>query len=158
MIGAGDGVFLELAASHDRYHAALMRSVWIGPPPREAQAMMDTALRALDAALAAMRPGVPCADAHNAAQAVIDAAGYSAAFRKRIGYSMGTAFAPDWGEGAILSLFSGVSRPLEPGMVFHLPATLRSYGAFTVGASETVIVTATGIEPLSDLPRSMTIR
>ena len=158
LIGAGDGVFLELAASHDRYHAALMRSVWIGPPPREAQAMMDTALRALDAALAAMRPGVPCADAHNAAQAVIDAAGYSAAFRKRIGYSMGTAFAPDWGEGAILSLFSGVSRPLEPGMVFHLPATLRSYGAFTVGASETVIVTATGIEPLSDLPRSMTIR
>lgn len=157
-IEAGDGVFLELAASHDRYHAALMRSVWVGPPPREVQAMMDTALRALDAALAAMRPGRPCAAAHNAAQAVIDAAGYSAAFRKRIGYSMGVAFAPDWGEGAILSLFSDVSRPLEPGMVFHLPATLRRYGVFTVGASETVIVTTTGIEPLSDLSRAMTIR
>ncbi|MET2829815.1 M24 family metallopeptidase [Mesorhizobium shangrilense] len=155
---AGDGVFLELAASHDRYHAALMRSAWIGPPPAEAQAMMDAALRALDAALAAMRPGEPCAAAHNAAQAVIDAAGYNAAFRKRIGYSMGAAFAPDWGEGAILSLFSDVSRPLEPGMVFHLPATLRSYGAFTVGASETVIVTNKGVEPLSDLPRAMTIR
>ena len=154
----GDGVFLELAASHDRYHAALMRSVWIGKPPAEVQAMMDTALRALDAALAAMRPGVPCAAAHDAAQAVIDAAGHTAAFRKRIGYSMGAAFAPDWGEGAILSLFSGVTRPLEPGMVFHLPATLRSYGAYTVGASETVIVTETGIEPLSDLPRTMTIR
>jgi len=155
---AGDGVFLELAASHDRYHAALMRSVWIGSPPAKAKAMMDTALRALDAALAAMRPGEPCAAAHNAAQAVIDAAGYTAAFRKRIGYSMGAAFAPDWGEGAILSLFSDVSRPLEPGMVFHLPATLRSYGAFTVGASETVIVTNTGVEPLSDLSRTMTIR
>ncbi|XHM74927.1 Xaa-Pro peptidase family protein (plasmid) [Mesorhizobium sp. ANAO-SY3R2] len=157
-MGAGDGVFLELAASHDRYHAALMRSVWIGSPPVEAQAMMDTALRALDAALAAMRPGEPCAAAHDAAQAVIDAAGYTAAFRKRIGYSMGAAFAPDWGEGAVLSLFSDVSRPLEPGMVFHLPATLRSYGVFTVGASETVIVTETGVEPLSDLPRTMTIR
>jgi Xaa-Pro dipeptidase len=133
-MNAGDGVFLELAASHDRYHAALMRSVWIGPPPAEVQAMMDTALRALDAALTAMRPGEPCAAAHNAAQRVIDAAGYTAAFRKRIGYSMGAAFAPDWGEGAILSLFSDVSRPLEPGMVFHLPATLRSYGAYTVGA------------------------
>ncbi len=154
---AGDGVFLELAGSHDRYHAALMRSVWIGPPPAEARAMMDTALRALDAALAAMRPGLPCAAAHEAAQAVIDAAGYASAFRKRIGYSMGAAFAPDWGEGAILSLFSGVTRPLEPGMVFHLPATLRSYGAYTVGASETVIVTPTGVEPLSDLPRAMTI-
>ncbi|BCH22316.1 Xaa-Pro aminopeptidase [Mesorhizobium sp. L-8-3] len=154
----GDAVFLELAASHDRYHAALMRSVWIGEPPAEATRMMDTTLRALEAALAAMRPGIPCARPHEAAQAVIDAAGYSSAFRKRIGYSMGAAFAPDWGEGAILSLFSHVTRLLEPGMVFHLPATLRSYGNFTVGASETVIVTHTGIEVLSDLPRTMTVR
>ncbi|WP_323718000.1 M24 family metallopeptidase [Paracoccus aminovorans] len=154
----GDGVFLELAGSHDRYHAALMRGVWIGPPPVEARRMMDCALRALDAALAVMRPGAPCSAPHEAAQAVIDGAGYTAAFRKRIGYSMGAAFAPDWGEGAILSLFSGVAQVLQPGMVFHLPATLRSYGAFTVGASETVIVTETGIEPLSDLPRGLTIR
>jgi len=157
-IGPGDGVFIELAASHDRYHAALMRSVWIGPPPPLARSMMDTAERALDAALAAMEPGRPCADPHLAAQRVIDAAGHTEAFRKRIGYSMGAAFAPDWGEGAILSLFAGVDRLLEPGMVFHLPATLRSYGEFTVGASETVIVTATGIEVLSDLPRQMTLR
>lgn len=155
---ADDCVFLEVAASHDRYHAALMRSVWISPPPGAARAMMDTALRALDAAMAAMAPGRPCADAHDAAQKVIDEAGYTAAFRKRIGYSMGIAFAPDWGEGAIASLFSGVDRLLEPGMVFHLPATLRHYGAFTVGASETVIVTQTGVEPLSDLPRTLTVR
>lgn len=154
----GDPVFLELAASHDRYHAALMRSVWIGPPPAEARRMMDAALAALDAALEVMRPGVPCSLPHEAAQAVIDSAGYSDAFRKRIGYSMGVAFAPDWGEGAILSLFSGVTRLLEPGMVFHLPATLRSYGIHTVGASETVIVTETGVEALSDLPRGMLLR
>lgn len=154
----GDPVFLELAASHDRYHAALMRSVWIGPPPDQARRMMDVALRALDAALATMRPGVPCSRPHDAAQAIIDAAGFTSAFRKRIGYSMGAAFAPDWGEGAILSLFSGMARPLEPGMVFHLPATLRAYGDFTVGASETVIVTETGIEILADLPRDLTIR
>lgn len=120
--------------------------------------MMDTAERALEAALEALRPGAPCSAPHEAAQAVIDAAGYTAAFRKRIGYSMGAAFAPDWGEGAILSLFSGEDRLLEPGMVFHLPATLRSYGAYTVGASETVIVTDTGIEVLSRLPRRMTVR
>lgn len=154
----GDAVFLELAASHDRYHAALMRSVWIGNPPPLAQHMMDTAERALDAALQAMRPGEPCSAPHDAAQSVIDAAGYTQAFRKRIGYSMGVAFAPDWGEGAILSLFSGVSRTLEPGMVFHLPATLRSYGAFTVGLSETVIVTDAGVEPLSNLPRKMILK
>jgi Xaa-Pro dipeptidase len=154
----GDAVFLELAGSHARYHAALMRSVWIGPPPAEAQRMMDCALHALEAALAAIRPGRVCAEPHEAAERVIDAAGYGDAFRKRIGYSMGVAFAPDWGEGGLLSLFSGVETILEPSMVFHLPATLRVFGVWTVGASETVIVTKDGAEPLSNLPRLMTIR
>ncbi|MBY5416539.1 M24 family metallopeptidase [Rhizobium leguminosarum] len=157
-LSAGDPVFLELAGSHARYHAALMRTIWLGTPPVEAQRMMDCSLHALDAALASIRPGVPCSVPHNSAQTVIDEAGYTAAFRKRIGYSMGVAFAPDWGEGAILSLFSDVSRPIEAGMVFHLPATLRSYGHWTVGASETVIVTDHGAEPLSNLPRTLTIR
>jgi Xaa-Pro dipeptidase len=97
VLQTGDPVFLELAASHDRYHAALMRSVWIGPPPSEAMQMMDVALRALDSALKAMQPGAPCSRAHDAAQKVIDDAGHGAAFRKRIGYSMGIACAPDWG-------------------------------------------------------------
>ncbi|GGG82620.1 Xaa-Pro aminopeptidase [Salipiger pallidus] len=153
----GDGVFLELAASHDRYHAALMRAAWIGQPPEAARHMMDTALRGLDAALGAIRPGAPCAAPHEAAQAVIDDAGHTAAFRKRAGYSMGVAFAPDWGEGGILSLFTGVETPLQPGMVFHLPITLRDYGRYTVGVSETVIVTETGAEPLSRLPRALSI-
>nr|WP_064248214.1 Xaa-Pro peptidase family protein [Rhizobium leguminosarum]OAP93803.1 Xaa-Pro aminopeptidase [Rhizobium leguminosarum] len=155
---AGDPVFLELAGSHARYHAALMRTVWIGQPPVEARRMMDCSLAALDAALSEIRPGVPCSAPHEAAQRVIDAAGYTAAFRKRIGYSMGVAFAPDWGEGGILSLFSGVERIMEPGMVFHLPATLRSYGVWTVGASETVIVTENGAEPLSSLQRDLIVR
>ncbi|MBO9101536.1 MULTISPECIES: M24 family metallopeptidase [unclassified Rhizobium] len=154
----GDPVFLELAGSHARYHAALMRLVWIGGPPVEARRMMDCSLHALEAALHEVRPGVPCSAAHEAAQRVIDDGGYTAAFRKRIGYSMGVAFAPDWGEGGMLSLFSGVDRIIEPGMVFHLPATLRSYGVWTVGASETVIVTEEGCEPLSTLSRDLTIR
>ncbi len=58
VLEAGDPLFLELAGSHARYHAALMRTVWMGVPPDEAQRMMDCALRALDAALAEIRPGV----------------------------------------------------------------------------------------------------
>ena len=42
-------------------------------------------------------------------------------------------------------------------MVFHLPITLRDYGRYTVGVSETVIVTETGAEPLSRLPRALSI-
>ncbi len=154
----GDPIFLELAGSHLRYHSALMRTVWIGKPRDEAQRMMDCALLALERALEAIRLGAHCYEPHLAAQKVIDDHGYTEAFRKRIGYSMGVAFAPDWGEGGILSLFTGINQEIRPGMVFHLPATLRSYGNWTVGASETVIVTDAGIDILSDLPRQICVK
>jgi Xaa-Pro dipeptidase len=151
----GDPVFYEMAACHSRYHAALMRSAWFGAPPDEARRMMDTCLAALDAALAKLRPGNTCADVHRACQAVIDRDGYTDAFRKRTGYSIGISFAPDWGEWQVLSLYEGVDTPLQPGMVFHIPPALRIYGRFTVGVSETALVTETGCEPLGTFPRVM---
>jgi Xaa-Pro dipeptidase len=157
-IERGDPVFYEMAATHDRYHAALMRSAWIGPPPDAAQRMMDTCLAALDAALAALKPGNTCEDVHRACQAVVDRAGYTDAFRKRTGYSIGISFAPDWGEWQVLSLYEGVKTVLRPGMVFHIPPALRVYGEFTVGVSETALVTESGYEQLGTFPRALAVR
>jgi Xaa-Pro dipeptidase len=157
MIEANDPVFLEMAASHDRYHASLMRSSWIGQPPDTARRMMDCILEGLQAALDALKPGKTCAEAHDACQAVIDRYGYTENFKKRTGYSVGISFAPDWGEGNVLSLFTGIDRVVEPGMAFHIPPALRIYGEFTVGVSETAIVTESGCETLSDIPRDLTI-
>ena len=70
----------------------------------------------MQAALAAIKPGEPCAAPHLACQAVIDRAGYTENFKKRAGYSIGISFAPDWGEGGILSLYTGVKTELQPGM------------------------------------------
>lgn len=88
---------------------------------------------------------------------MIDAAGYAENFRKRLGYSVGISFAPDWGEGAILSLNTGVRTELRPGMTFHLPPALRIYGQFTVGVSETIVVTETGWRQLGSVPRDLTL-
>ncbi|MDQ0393885.1 M24 family metallopeptidase [Labrys monachus] len=151
----GDGLFLELAGCHNRYHAAILRPVWLGPMPDTARRMLDAAQAGLAAALDALRPGSTCADVHQAAAEVIDRHGYAAAYRKRTGYSMGVAFAPDWGEGDVLSLYSNVTRPLEAGMVFHIPTTLRAYGEFTIGVSETAVVTQSGARCLSRLPRRL---
>jgi Xaa-Pro dipeptidase len=156
-IERGDPVFYEMAAAHDRYHAALMRSAWIGPPPDEARRMMDTCLAALEAALAALKPGNTCEDVHRACQGVVDRDGYTDAFRKRTGYSSGISFAPDWGEWQVLSLYEGVKIVLQPGMVFHIPPALRVYGKFTVGVSETALVTEKGCEQLGTFPRELAI-
>lgn len=155
VIADGEPAFLEMAACHDRYHAALMRSAWIGAVPQEAEDMEKACQEALAASLDAIRPGEPCSAPHAACQAVIDRAGFTENFRKRTGYSIGISFAPDWGEGGILSLYTGVDTPLEPGMVFHIPPALRIYGQFTVGVSETIVVTETGWRALGSIPRPL---
>jgi Xaa-Pro dipeptidase len=157
-IARDEGAFLEMAACHDRYHAALMRSAWVGTPPRQVTDMMSACQDALAAALDAIRPGAPCEAPHIACQKVIDSAGYTENFRKRCGYSVGISFAPDWGEGGILSLNTGVKTELQPGMTFHLPPALRIYGRFTVGVSETIVVTETGHRVLGTIDRSLVVR
>jgi Xaa-Pro dipeptidase len=42
-------------------------------------------------------------------------------------------------------------------MVFHIPPALRRYGEFTVGVSETVVVTESGCRQLGTVPRDMLI-
>ena len=86
---------------------------------------------------------------------MIDKGGATEGYRKRTGYSMGISFAPDWGEGNILHLNKGYDVELAPGMVFHIPITLRDYAKFTVAVSETVVVTETGWRSLSNIPRDL---
>jgi Xaa-Pro dipeptidase len=155
VIEAEDPVFLEMAGCHDRYHAVLMRSAWMGTPPDVARRMMDCCLEGLDAALSALKPGNRCVDVHDACQAVIDRHGFTENYKKRTGYCVGISFAPDWGEGNILSLYTGVDTELAPGMVFHVPPALRVYGEFTVGVSETAIVTDDGCKTLSSINREL---
>jgi len=150
-----DVVVLETAACIDRYHAASFRTVAVGRVPRVARDWYEVCREAFAAGAEMLRPGRTCADVHDAVQAVIDAAGCTEAYRKRSGYSIGIAFAPDWGEGNILSLYRGVDVAIEPGMVFHVPITLRDYGRFTVAVSETVEVTARGPRILGRLGQDL---
>jgi Xaa-Pro dipeptidase len=154
-IEANEPAFLEMAGCHDRYHAALMRSAWIGAAPKQAEDMEKACQEALQAALDAIRPGATCEAPHLACQKIIDCAGDTENFRKRTGYSVGISFAPDWGEGGILSLYTGVRTELRPGMAFHIPPALRIYGQFTVGVSETIVVTDTGYRALGSVERPM---
>ena len=154
-IEAGDIVVIENAACYNRYHAALFRTVAVGRVPQLAIDQYAVCLEGLEAAMAVAKPGVTCADVHNAVQAVIDRSGYADGFRKRAGYSMGISFAPDWGEGNIMSVYKTVDIELVPGMAFHLPIALRDYYKHTVAVSETIAITETGCRPLSDVPRDL---
>lgn len=154
---AGDTILLEFGASRHRYFGPLMRSAVLPPVGHEVGAVADTILAALDAAIAAIRPGVTSAEVDDACRSVIEAAGHEPHFRKRTGYSVGLAYAPDWGEGHIVSLRRDDRTTLEPGMVFHIPPALRIPRSFGLGFSETVLVTDDGCELLTRFPRELFI-
>lgn len=155
IIQPGDVTVLETAACYNRYHVASFRTVACGQIPDLARDMYKVCREGLETAIDNLRVGRTCADVHNAVQAVIDRHGFTAGYRKRSGYSMGISFAPDWGEGNILSLFRGVDVPLMPGMVFHVPITLREYNRWTVAVSETVMVTPSGPRTFSTIDRDL---
>ena len=139
-IQPADVVVLETSACHHRYHAAMFRTIVVGEVSHRVRDWYAICQEALSAAMEALKPGNLCSHPHEAAQAVIDRRGATEGYRKRTGYSMGISFAPDWGEGNIMHLNKGYDVELVPGMVFHVPITLREYAKFTVAVSEARLV------------------
>ena len=149
----GDVVFLELSGVVQRYGAALMRCVMLGPTPPELARRNQIVHEVLDATIEAIRPGTTSGEVDRICREAFLRHGYRVL--KRAGYSMGINFPPGWGEGAVLDLSDGNPTVLRPGMVFHIPQPYRVPGEQTVATSETVLVTATGREVLTQFPREL---
>jgi Xaa-Pro dipeptidase len=150
----GDVVFLEAAGCVDRYHAIVARTAVLGQVSRPVRRVADTLRRALDAALAAIRPGITAGAVDRACRAILERAGLGRRFAHRTGYAVGIGFPPNWSEGKTLALRPGEPTPLRPGMTFHVVPTVFDAG-FGVGLSETVAVTTGGVEVITRYPRDL---
>ena len=158
-IEPGDSIILEIGGVINRYNAALMRGVSVGPPDRELEAMAAASEEANRRLIENIKPGAYTADLHSLCMAELTRHGYGATRKgRRCGYSIGLAFAPDWGEGHIISMIDRPNLMLEPGMVFHLPLSVRIYGKRGVSFSETVAVTETSHEVLTKFERKLFVR
>jgi Xaa-Pro dipeptidase len=148
----GDVVYYEVSGTVQRYSAALFRAATIGPPSERFRRMSEATIAALNRVLEVMKPGITCGEVAEAWASEIVKAGFPRP-HKRAGYSIGISFPPDWGEGHILSLKYGESRALQPGMVFHVPSSIREEDVAVIGNSETILVTERGCEALTNFPR-----
>ncbi|MEX5729404.1 Xaa-Pro dipeptidase [Rhodovulum iodosum] len=147
-LGEEDQVTIEWAGSHARYHAAMMRTVVIGPVPAAQRRMYDAARAALVACEAAMRPGAPMGDVYAAHAEVLDRAGYSHARLRACGYGMGAVFAPIWVDFPMF--FAGNPQPMDAGQVFFLHMILMdSEAGLAMSLGHSVLLTETGPERLS---------
>jgi Xaa-Pro dipeptidase len=145
----GDCVFLEIPGCVRRYHAAYMRTAVIGNPPVKWRSAERAVTDGLMAALETIKPGVTSGEVDRACRDVTSKAGFLDNHRHRVGYSIGIAFPPDWGEGHIMSIRPEDPTPLEAGMTFHLVPTIFFDGEAQIGSSETVLVTEQGCEQLT---------
>lgn len=155
---AGDAVYFEIGASIKRYHAATLRIGFVGTPPKLFLDLTDLCRRSLEAGLREMKPGNPAELVDQAARKVIADAGYGDKFRHKAGYSIGIALPPDWSEARTMMLRGGETRPLLPGMVFHFLPAVFEYREYGVGLSETVAITETGHEILTNVERKLFVK
>jgi len=148
-------VAIELGGSRRRYTSALARSLQLGGKPP--QKLLDTAKaveEGLEAVLAVAKAGVTGGEMHAAWQTVLSR--YGLKKESRIGYAMGIGFPPDWGEHTV-SLRAGETVAIEPDTTLHiiLGMWMEDWG---MEMSETVRLTPTGIECLTNFPRALHVK
>lgn len=149
--GDVEPIALEVSGSRYRYHAPLTRTLHTGETPKELERLADIVGEGLEAALGVIRAGAECQDPALAWTEVIARHGLEKS--SRVGYPIGLGFPPDWGEQT-MSFLAGDTTLLEAGMTWHVMIGMWLDGR-GYSISETVLVTETGAECLTDVPRGL---
>jgi ectoine hydrolase len=152
--GADETIALELAGVCRRYAAGLARTMQLGKTPAKVNETAKAVIEGMSAVLDAVRPGATAESVEAAWRAVI--ARYGLKKESRIGYSIGVAYPPDWGEHTI-SLRAGDKTVLQEGNVLHsiLGMWMDGWG---LEVSETILVTSKGCETLTTFPRDVFVK
>lgn len=148
---AGDLLVIDYGATVDGYISDITRTFAVGEVEAEYEKIHKIVQEANAAGRAAGKPGVPCADVDKAARAVIEKAGYGAYFTHRTGHGIGMeAHEEPYMRGDNMQI-------LEPGMAYTVEPGIYLPGRNGVRVEDNVVVTETGSESLTILPREMRV-
>jgi Xaa-Pro aminopeptidase len=142
-------VLIDWGASGRPYKSDLTRVLTTGKVSREFETAYTTVLEAQRRAIAAIRPGVEARAIDEAARSVIDDAGFGPCFNHSVGHGIGR----DVHEAPILR--NVTQTPLEPGMVVTVEPGVYFPEWGGIRIEDDVLVTESGCEVLSTLPRSL---
>jgi Xaa-Pro aminopeptidase len=151
-LAAGDMVTFDIGVRWAGYHSDMTRTYAVGEPGVEARAVHRTVLDALDAGLAALRPGARGVDVDAAARARIDAAGHGEHFGHGLGHGVGLAVH----EGPRLAATAGDDVVVEGAVVTLEPGIyLPGWGGIRI--EDLVVVRSGGPEVLTRSPRDLLV-
>ena len=128
----------------------LERTMILGRPTDRQRLFFEHMLAAQQTGLDAIRPGIPCSAVDDAVRAYVQQHGLEPYVRHHTGHGKGglEVHEPPY-------LDTGDHTLLEPGMVFSCEPGLYVPGLGGFRHSETVVVTTTGCEVLTDYPRDL---
>jgi Xaa-Pro dipeptidase len=148
---AGDLLVVDWGAAHDGYISDLTRTFAVGEVDAEYVKIHKIVQEANAAGREAAKPGVPCANVDKAARDVIEKAGYGKYFTHRTGHGIGMEGHEDpYMRGENMQL-------LEPGMAFTVEPGIYLTDRNGVRIEDNVVITETGADCLSDMPREIRV-
>ena len=144
---ANEAVLIDIGGRKDGYPSDMTRVGVFGENPEGFDEVHGVLERAVQAAIAAAKPGVSAKEVDKAARDVIAAAGYGDFFLHRTGHGLGI----DIHEQPYIT---GTSETiLVEGNVFSIEPGIYLQGRFGLRLEEIVILRGNRAEVLSDLPR-----
>lgn len=144
---ANEAVLIDIGGRKDGYPSDMTRVGVFGEKPEGFDEVHGVLERAVQAAIAAAKPGVAAKEVDKAARDVIAAAGYGDFFLHRTGHGLGI----DIHEPPYIT---GTSETiLTEGNVFSIEPGIYLQGRFGLRLEEIVILRGNRAEVLSDLPR-----
>lgn len=147
----GDLLIIDWGASYRGYFSDLTRTFAIGAIDPELARIAEIVHHANRAGFAAATAGIAAGAVDRAARAVIEQAGYGEFFTHRTGHGLGLEAheAP--------YIFGENESPLVPGATFTIEPGIYLPGRGGVRIEDDVVITESGCESLSNLPRELKI-
>lgn len=149
MLTVGDLLVIDWGASFEGYFSDITRTFAIGNIDPEYAQIAKIVLEANTAARNIARPGLPIENIDRAARSVIESAGYGKYFTHRTGHGLGV-------EGHEEPYIRpGNTALLEPGMTFTIEPGIYLPDRNGVRIEDDVVITDSGVECLTNLPREL---
>ena len=142
-IAKGGFVVCDFGVILSGYCSDQTRTVWVGPVPQDARRAYEAVREAQQAAIDAVRPGIPVGEVDAAARKVLRKAGLGRYFTHSTGHGVGLEIheAPRVADGQPEILQPGMVITIEPGVYFP--------GKWGVRIEDMVAVTAGGCEVMT---------
>jgi Xaa-Pro aminopeptidase len=147
LLSAGDLVTIDFGTQVGGYHSDETVTLAIGECDGKLRQIFDIVLEAHDSAIASVKPGMAIADLDAVARDLIAAAGYGDYFGHGLGHGVGLEIheQPTVSPRSSDVLCAGMVITIEPGI--YLP------GSGGVRIEDMVVVTDTGCEVLTSIPK-----